>query len=290
METALAANERGSNIWLCLTLLLLACILSGCTSALFLHPNQVDYSTRRPLDTPAQDVWIDAQDGSRLHALYLPAQAPLRGTVLHLHGNAENITSHIHLVSWLPAHGYAVLALDYRGFGQSQGHATLDAIHQDAATALAWLAAQDRAQTGALIVLGQSIGASVALRMVATSPLRAQVAAVIADSPFASYRRIAREKLGDVWLTWPLQWPLSLLICDRYASEAVIAQLAPTPLLLIHGTRDPVIADTHAQRLYARAAPPKTLWLLPDTGHIQALRQLSVQQRLLDWLSRTLPQ
>ncbi|MDT0496667.1 alpha/beta hydrolase [Algiphilus sp. W345] len=264
---------------------LLCAVLSGCTSV-FLYPDRVQHLADRALGTPAEDVWIEARDGNRLHALHLPAQGALKATLLHLHGNAENLSSHVHLVSWLPARGYAVLALDSRGYGRSQGAASVAAMHEDAEAALAWLVARGQSRTGPLIVLGQSIGGSVAIRMVAQSPLREHVTAVVADSAFSGYRRIAREKLAQPWLTWPLQWPLSLLVSDRFAAVDVVAGISPIPLLLIHGERDIIVDASHSQRLYAAASEPKTLWRIAQGGHIDALRSDSVQARLVEYLDR----
>lgn len=265
-------------------LLVIGLGLSGCTSV-FLQPNRVQYFADRPLGTPAEDVWITAADGNPLHALYLPAPGSPRATLLYLHGNAENLSSHVHAVRWLPAQGYGVLALDYRGFGRSQGKANVDAIHEDAEAALAWLVAHPSLADTPLIVYGQSLGASVAIRLAADSPSRHKVAAVIAESPFASYRGIAREKLSQVWLTWPLQWPLSWLISDRYAAADAVDRISPIPLLLIHGERDPVVPSRHSQRLYAAAQDPKDLWLIADGGHINATAQETVRERLLGYLA-----
>ena len=264
-----------------LLLLLLCGGLSGCTSV-FLYPDRVHYLPNRALGTPAEDVWISAPDGSDLHALYLPAQGSPRATLLFLHGNAENLTSHVHAVGWLPAQGYSVLALDYRGFGRSQGEASVDAIHEDAEAALAWLAARD---VGPLMVYGQSLGASVAIRLVAGAALRERIVAVIAESPFSSYRGIAREKLAQPWLTWPLQYPLSLLISDRYSAIDVADRISPIPLLLIHGERDVIVDASHSQRLYAAASEPKALWLIPEGRHIEATRREPVRTRLLEFLN-----
>lgn len=265
-------------------LLVMCVVLCGCTSV-FLQPNRVQYFADRPLETPSEDVWITAPDGNNLHGLYLPAHGRPRAVVLYLHGNAENLSSHVHAVRWLPAQGYSVLALDYRGFGRSQGKATVDTVHEDAEAALAWLVAHLRDADTPLIVYGQSLGASVAIRWVADSPLRDKVTAVIAESPFASYRGIAREKLSQVWLTWPFHWPLSLLISDRYAAIDVVDRISPIPLLLIHGERDPVVPSRHSQRLHAAAHAPKNLWLIPNAGHINATAQEPVRQRLLLFLA-----
>lgn len=263
--------------------LLLCAVLCACTSV-FLYPDRKLHLADRPLGTPAETVWIKARDGSRLHALYLPTSGVPRATLLHLHGNAENLSSHVHLVTWLPQHGYAVLSIDYRGYGLSQGQTSVAALHEDAETALAWLVDRGAERTGPLVVLGQSIGGAVAIRMVARTPLRGHVAGVIADSAFSSYRRIAREKLAAFWLTWPLQWPLSRLIGERYAPIDVVAELSPIPLLLIHGGRDQVVDPSHAQRLFAAACDPKTLWLIPEAGHIDVLRRAGERERLLAFL------
>jgi len=264
---------------------LLFCLpLTGCTSV-FLQPDRVPYFADRPLGTPYEDVWIAAPDGQKLHALYLPAHGRARATVLYLHGNAENLSSHVRAVGWLPAEGYSVLALDYRGYGRSPGKASIRGVHEDAAAALAWLAAQRGGTDMPVIVYGQSLGASIAIRSVASSPFRDTVTAVVAESPFASYRGIAREKLSQVWLTWPLQWPLSLLISDRYAAIDVVNQLSPIPLLLIHGAHDVVVDVRHSQRLYAAAEPPKDLWVIPQGGHIDATRSEPLRERLLAFLA-----
>jgi len=210
--------------------------------------------------------------------------------VLFLHGNAENLSSHIRAVDWLPAAGYAVLALDYRGYGRSEGGATLAAAHEDARTALAHLQAQDAASTGPLVVFGQSLGAAIALQTVATTGDRRGIAAVIADSSFASYRGIAREKLAGFWPTWPLQVPLGWTIDDARSPIAVIDRIAPIPLLILHGDRDAVVPPHHADDLAAKARPPATLWHLDGVRHIEALRQPALRARLLAWLAGTLPE
>lgn len=252
---------------------------------MFLYPDRAQYLPNRALGTPAEDVWIDAPGGETLHALYLPAQGGTRATLLYLHGNAENLSSHVHAVSWLPAQGYAVLALDYRGFGRSQGQASIASAHEDAQAALAWLAARDPGSTGPLIVYGQSLGGSVAIRLAAGAAARERVAAVIADSAFSSYRGIAREKLAQLWLTWPLQWPLSLLVSDHYSALEVVDRISPIPLLLIHGERDAVVDAGHSRRLYEAAREPRQLWLIPDGQHTDATRRSEQRTRFLEFLN-----
>lgn len=261
-------------------ILILGCMLSGCTGV-FLQPDRVAHFPGRSVETPVTDVWITAPDGTALHALYLPARGRARATVLYLHGNAENLSSHIHLARWLPGRGYNLLALDYRGYGRSEGRAAVAGVHQDVQAALSWLVERDGAP---LVLYGHSLGGSVAIHAAATSPHRTRIAAVIADSAFASYRDIAREKLGQLWLTWPLQWPLSWLISDRYAALPVVGQLSPIPLLLIHGEHDPVVPVHHAESLFAAAGEPRALGRIPQGGHIDSVRRAAVRDRMHAYL------
>jgi len=47
----------------------------------------------------------------------------------------------------------------------------------------------------------------------------------------------------------------------------VVDQIAPRPLLVIHGTDDRRILESQARRLFAAADQPKTLWLVPGATH-----------------------
>ena len=109
---------------------------------------------------------------------------------------------------------------------------------------------------GRVVILGQSLGAANAIA-VAGDGRCPGVRAVVADSPFSSYRRIVRDKIGEMPLLSFLKWPLScLVIRDAHSPEACVARVAPTPLLVIHGTRDMVVPYHHGRRLYELAGEP----------------------------------
>ena len=231
-----------------------------------------------------QDVYFPSLDGVRLHAWYLPAEGEAKGTVLFLHGNAENISTHIASVYWLPAQHYNVLLLDYRGYGTSAGDVSLEGSLLDIEAAAAWLASRSEVRAQGMVVLGQSLGASMAVYAVAHSPYRPLIKALIIDSAFSSFRRIAREKLANFWLTWPLQWPLSLTVSDKYSPIYAIGDISPIPILIIHSEHDRIVPVRHAEALYAAARKPKALWLVPEGGHIQALTHEEQRRRLTLYL------
>jgi fermentation-respiration switch protein FrsA (DUF1100 family) len=267
---------------LILTLVLCA---TGCTPAFF-QPSNAIYSTPGQYGLEYEPVEMRATDGTELFAWFMPARGAARATVLFLHGNAENISTHFANVAWLPARGFNVLALDYRGYGGSQGTPTLSGIQLDIDAAMRTLLARRDVDPQRIIVFGQSLGAALAVHYVANSPYRSSVRAVVLDSPFSDYQLIVREKLAGFFLTWPFQWITRMTVENDYSPAASIEALAPIPVLFIHGKEDLVVPPHHSQRLYERAREPKQLWVVPDTGHIQAVRNREFRDRLARFLER----
>ncbi|NIR60175.1 MAG: alpha/beta hydrolase [Gammaproteobacteria bacterium] len=260
--------------------------LTGCTPVLF-QPMERMVLTPDRLSLRYDDVFFESTDGVRLHGWYLHAGPGARGTVLFLHGNAQNISTHIASVFWLPRRGFNVFLFDYRGFGRSEGvAATIADVHRDTAGALRALRRRDDVDPDRLVLFGQSLGASVAISFASERP--GVFNAVIAESAFDGYRHIAREKLAASWLTWAFQWPLSFLMSDAYRPLDAVARLAPTPLLLVYDTGDTIVPPHHGVSLYRAAREPKAFWCIPGRGHIQAVLEPWVRERLLDYLDAVL--
>ena len=267
-----------------LAALLLALAASACTPVFF-QPSSTLYATPGLYGIDYQPVELKAKDGTALFAWFLPARGKAIGSVLYLHGNAENISTHFANVAWMPAAGYNVLALDYRGYGGSEGRPSLAGVQMDIDAAMQALISRPDVDPNRVIVFGQSLGGALAIYYVAHSQYRSHIRAVIADSAFADYRLVAQEKLADVPLTWPLQWLPKFTVDNDYSPRAAVAALAPIPLLLIHGERDSIVPPHHSQILYDLAHEPKELWNIPDAGHIGALRQAAVRKRLAEYLA-----
>lgn len=230
-----------------------------------------------------RDVNLRTEDGLTLRAWWLPAGATACGTVLFLHGNAENISTHLASVYWLPSRGFNVLLFDYRGYGASEGSPSLAGLQQDIAAATRYLVARAGVDADRLVLFGQSLGAAAALAYTARSRYRQHIRALVADSAFASYRGIVREKLASSWLTWPFQW-LAAGVPDEFSPIDAVDEIAPIPLLLVHGEQDTIVPPAHSERLYAAARAPKTLWLVERAGHIGAFHAEPWRERLVSYL------
>jgi fermentation-respiration switch protein FrsA (DUF1100 family) len=259
--------------------LALSALLAGCVEGQFFYPDDRVWSTPQQLGVRADDVTIATPDGLRLHGWWLPAEGGAKGHVLHLHGNAANVSNHLPLVAWLPVAGWNVLMLDYRGFGRSEGRPTLDGVVVDARAALAWLRAQTE---GPIVVLGQSLGGATALRAVAGDAERVKL--VIVDSAFASYRGIARDALGR-----PLGWIVSPALGGLPGPDAdpvkAIASLG-VPVLVLHGSADPVIPLSHGRALYGAAREPRQWLEVQSASHLDAMTREPVRRQVLDAMAR----
>lgn len=264
--------------------------LSGCANGLFYYPDRVDYESRLPRPVPHDDIWIDSTDGVRLHGWFMKAQGEPKGTVVFLHGNAQNLTAHAAYVDWLPAAGYHVLMADYRGYGLSTGEPSRAGLLADARAMWRHARSLPEVDPERMILFGQSLGGANALALAGRESLPG-LRAVIADSAFSSYGRIGREKILQIPVLGYLLWPFSpLIVSSNLSPEPVVARIAPVPLLLIHGDADGVVPATHSARLFDEAGPPKWLWTLEGGGHTEAFARFRGQSvpRVLAFLDYAL--
>lgn len=278
MNGALSCMKLFLRSILVLTLL----AVSGC-SGLFFYPS------RQIQEGPAvklfahRDIEFLAADGVALHGWFFPVENA-KGSILVLHGNAQNLSTHVNSVLWLVREGFNVFIIDYRGYGHSEGKPDLVGAHRDADAALETLMLLPGVDPERVVVLGQSLGGSIAVYTVAHSRHREHIRALVIDGAFSSWRRIAREKLASFWLSWPFQYPLSWTIRDDYSAERWIAKVSPVPVLILHGLDDPVVPTHHGRMLYEAAAQPKDLWLTAMPGHVQSFADADVRKQFVRYI------
>ncbi|UVM23042.1 alpha/beta hydrolase [Pseudomonas wadenswilerensis] len=268
-----------------LGLLLVLLSLGGCSSLLF-YPEPGQPFTPEKAKLQYRDVTLTAADGTRLHGWWLPAKpgVEVKGTVLHLHGNGGNLAWHLGGSWWLPEQGYQVLLLDYRGYGLSEGKPELPEVYQDIAAALDWLDKAPEVQGKPQILLGQSLGGSMAIHYLAEHPRQAErFKAMVFDGVPASYRQVGRFALSNSWMTWPLQVPLSWLVPDGDSAIHSIARIKTPPKLFFHSIDDPIVPLANGIQLYQAAPPPRVLQLTRG-GHVQTFADKTWRQVMLRFL------
>ncbi|HKW36956.1 MAG TPA: alpha/beta hydrolase [Burkholderiales bacterium] len=262
----------------------LAALAATACTAVFFQPHRLQVSTPAKMGLEYQDVRFKASDGVELFGWFLPAKGPAIGTVLQLHGNAENISTHFASLAWMPERGFNVFIFDYRGYGGSEGEPTLEGVQLDIDAAMAALLARGDIDRSRIVMYGQSLGGALAAYYVAHSSRRDRIRALVLESAFSDYVQIAREKFADHWITWPFQWIPYLSVDDRFSPLPAIAKISPIPLLILHGDQDRIVPVSHARILYEAASQPKQLWIVPGAGHIQTTAKAAQRDRLVAYL------
>jgi len=243
-------------------------LLSGCSS-LFFYPQKPLYENPVARRFSPEDIWFKTDGNLTLHGWFFKA-AEAKSSILVLHGNAQNLGTHINSMLWLVPAGFNVFIFDYRGYGNSEGNASLDGVHKDAEAALETLLSLPGVDQNRIFVLGQSIGGSIAVYLAATTTHRKNIQALIVESAFASYRQITKEKMDSFWLTWPFQYPFSYQFPDKYSAIRWIKKILPMPILILHGKQDPVMSIHHGQMLYEEALQPKDFWETTMLGYVSS--------------------
>ena len=262
----------------------------GCVGRMFYHPDRTVYDTPDRHGLKYEEVTFSSRDGTRLSGWFVPAVGKAKGTVIHFHGNAQNMTAHFGFVSWLPAQGFNLFVFDYRGYGKSAGTPDRRGVYEDSLAALDYVAARPNIDHERLLVLGLSLGGANAIAAVGSRTI-AGIRAVAIESAFSSYRKIVRDKIAAMPLLSILRTPLSyILIGDSLSPDAVIANIVPTPLLIIHGTNDSVVPYAHGKRLFELAREPKRLWTIEGGDHTEAFADPAspYRQRLVDFYNEAL--
>jgi hypothetical protein len=233
---------------------------------LFLAQDRFIYIPTRALDgTPAalglrfEEVSFRAEDGVALHGWHVPA-APEAFTVLLLHGNAGNISHRLDKVAAFSGAGLAVLIVDYRGYGRSEGTPGEEGLFRDARAAWRHLTEERGTPPGQVIVYGESLGCAPALRLAAALQREgAAPAALVLEAPFSSAAEMSRLVLP--WL--PVAW----LLRSRFDNLSLAAQVT-VPALVLVGEEDEVVPASMGRRIHAAlGSSSKALHVEPGAGH-----------------------
>lgn len=213
-------------------------------------------------------------DGLALRGWYIPAGKDDGPAIVYAPATAKDQRSGLSLVPAFHEAGYHVLLFSYRGHALSDGrrggftYGVLES--QDVDAAVRFL--HETRGVEQIGVIGHSAGAVSAILSGARNP---QVDAVVAVAPFNSVDEVWHTNRPALVPRFVLDWTLWVaerargFSRDQVCPIEVVERLAPRPLLVIHGTADQRITEDQAQRLFAAAEQPKTLWLVDGAGHAE---------------------
>ena len=262
-----------------LSLIVMACLLVllpiGCAKleqterelVFRIEPGTARWFSGLPADI--EDVQLQSPElgaDESLHAWWWPAARQDAPALLYLHGSRWNLTGQLFRIEQLHTMGFSVLAVDYRGFGQSRGALPSErSVYQDALIAWEHLA-RLQPEADKRFIYGHSLGGAVAVNLAheLAGEDRAQAAGLIVESSFTNLGDVAAAVTNT---SLPVRWLLS----QEFDSLSKIGEVG-IPVLIAHGRDDRYVPSRFSEALFDAASEPKQLLLIEGANHNNGLR------------------
>ncbi len=243
-----------------LLLILILSLISGCNFDSTFFP--LDERPEATTDVNQERIVLTSGDGLRIdHILVKPAGTP-KATIFAFHGSGSKAGNWAKLLNPLVENGYQVFLMEYRGFGDSEGEAGHESVLADASRAFQYLLGREDVKDKKLVLLGQSYGGQLAIRIASEFP--DDIEALVIEGTFTSFKNIAVH--STPWIGKPFAW---LVVSSPYNSASLIETIH-VPTLIIHSREDDQVPFSMGKELYENAAGLKEFWAIKGE-HTDAL-------------------
>jgi len=199
----------------------------------------------------AEEVRLTTADGERIIAWHAAPQAD-KPVIVYFHGNGGALRYRAERFHKLIRNGIGLVAVEYRGYGGSNGSPSEAGLMADGEAAYAFAAA--RYTVRQLVLWGESLGTGVAVPLAAEKP----VSRVILEAPFTSAAAVAALRY------WYL--PVRLLMKDQYRSDEHVGKIT-APVLILHGVRDRIVPYAMGEEMFQLTKAPKHIVRFLDGNH-----------------------
>lgn len=268
---------------------LTCCLVLGiCFAEVSFRPPRLPVTDRQLFQTKTarfgaelQDVTMTASDGIVLRGWFAQPSTHNGNAVILLHGLGQNRQQMIGYAELFLSQGYAVLLPDLRAHGTSGGDFTTFGVKEaeDVRQWFHWLATQWH--PACVFGFGESMGAAIVLEAASTTPF----CAVVAESPFASFRQFAYIRLGQMFhsgswfgkivlspvveLAVVYGWLTRRVDLSRASAQNSVGR-SRVPILLIHGLADDNIPLRQSKMILSHNPKNIVFWKVPKAGHCGA--------------------
>jgi uncharacterized protein len=182
-----------------------------------------------------EPVSLKMRDGTRIAGVLVLPPREKPALVIYFGGNAEEVTAYASQAAQVYGER-ALLLLNYRGYGESEGRPGENALVGDALEAFDWATQRPDLDTSRIVIHGRSLGSAVAVRVAAERA----ASCVILTSAFASAAEVAKAIYP--WL------PVSLMMRHPFDARPH-APKARMPALVLTGDADDIIPKRHSDEL-----------------------------------------
>jgi dipeptidyl aminopeptidase/acylaminoacyl peptidase len=268
--SALGALAGAAGIWLTVATIVATRqrqLVFGRVRASRVRPHSISHRTR--------PITLETLDGVRLSGwLMRPRAIGPYPAVVYFGGRGSD-------VAWAARDaavmfpGMMVLAVNYRGYGKSEGKPGERQIVADARMLFDWLSEHGSVDARRIAVLGRSLGTGVAIQLAAERPVRALVLVTPYDSLLALARRRARGL------------PVRYLLRHRFESIKY-APMVTAPTYVLRAEADRVVPRRHTDRLVQHMQAICHDEVIPGSNHSGILGQKDTKARIASFLSTQL--
>jgi fermentation-respiration switch protein FrsA (DUF1100 family) len=229
----------------------LAAMLYFAQRSMMYFPETIHTSPAEAGLPEAEEISLTAADGVHIVGWHV---VPHDGkpVILYLHGNGGALRYRVERFHRLIKEGLGLLAVEYRGYGGSEGSPSEAGLFADAEAAYAFAAGRYRPDQ--LVLWGESLGTGLAVYLAAEKP----VGRVILEAPFTSTAAVAARRY---WFM-----PVRLLMKDQFRSDERIANVT-APVLILHGLNDRVVPYAMGEQMFDLAKGNKHIVRFIDGGH-----------------------
>lgn len=217
-------------------------------------------------------VVIRAKDGTRLSGwLMTPLVAGQTPGVIYFGGRSEE-------VSWVARDagklfpGMAVLAVNYRGYGDSHGDPAEAHFVEDGRMLFDWLSERHHVDPARIAVVGRSLGSGVAVQVA----MEREASAIVLITPYDSILAIAKRKFRTL--------PVEYVLRHKFESVKYAHQLK-APTYVLRAAFDDVVPHSHTDLLVQKLGTLHADEIVPDSDHMNIPYLESTQQRIASFLA-----
>jgi len=255
-------------VWVALT----AAIAAGQRKLVFNPGTKVEVVNPHSSGHRTRAVVLRATDGTRLSGWLMTPHVPgPHSAVLYFGGRSEE-------VSWVARDagrlfpGMTVLAVNYRGYGNSQGDpAEIDMV-ADGRVLFDWLSQRHHVDPQRVAVVGRSLGSGVAVQVAMERPVHS----LVLVTPYDSILAIAKRRLRAV--------PVGFVLRHRFESVKYAAALT-APTYVLRAASDDVVPHSHTDQLVAKLGKLHLDDIVPDSDHMNIPYLESTQTRIAQFLA-----
>jgi dipeptidyl aminopeptidase/acylaminoacyl peptidase len=217
-------------------------------------------------------IVLRSKDGTKLSGwLMTPAVVGPHPGVVYFGGRSEE-------VSWVARDagklfpGMAVLAVNYRGYGDSQGDPAEEHMVDDGRMLFDWLSERFHVDPQRIAIVGRSLGSGVAVQVA----MERSAHSVVLITPYDSILAIAKRRFRTM--------PVEYVLRDRFESVKYASALT-APTYVLRAASDDVVPHSHTDQLVAKLGKLHKDEIVPDSDHMNIPYLAATQARIADFLS-----